>query len=337
MIKIPEKNNQDSTGALVNEEKGNLFEFLVAQILSRISGVEDKFFHDLNPDLKNNMAGYEESLRKSHPELISLLAKMANQTSTAIDNFLKNNNILINNIFLVGKIAANFEKEEWHEADLIIQTNLNTLIPISLKLSKDNSFMNTKSAGAKSFIEKYFLSFDESEHLQLELNKEIDQAHMQMAHRLYQLASLEFTGKFDQVWSEKWSELPGELPDEYRKIVFINYARVAELIHKQLITLLKLDRDKFTSSLPPLCGMGDNQIIQVSCFHQQHIFKSVEIKEYINFFYPQVKVKILPLKDNVSSFDILIGDTILQIRVKPMNKFTTPSYKINCSIRRHKD
>jgi hypothetical protein len=83
--------------------------------------------------------------------------------------------------------------------------------------------------------------------------------------------------------------------------------------------------------------MGDRKIIQVSCYHQQHRLKSIEIKKFEDLFYPEIDVVIEPLKENMSSFDILIGKTTLQIRVKPMNKFTTASYKINCSIKLHKD
>jgi hypothetical protein len=237
---------------------------------------------------------------------------------------------------LIGKITANFEKSQWHETDLVMQTEQAKLIPVSLKLSKDSSYMNTKSAGAKSFLEKYFHHFSEVKVFQQELNKEIDQSHIQMAHRLYQMATLNFKGKFDESWKSKWSELPGELPLEFREVIFINYARVVSCIHSRLIQLLALDKEKFITSLAPLCGMGDPDIIQVSCFHQQHLLRSVVIKTFDDFFHTDLKVSIGPLKEQMSSFEIYLGQTILQIRVKPMNKFTTPSYKINCSIKLQK-
>lgn len=336
---IPDRNNQaarDSAEALLNEEKGNLFEFTVAQILARLNNIESKFFAELNINLKNNMACYEESIRQTHPELIPQLAQLASSTAHALHAHLQQKHLKLKDIFLVGKITANFEKEEWHESDLILKTIEDRLIPISLKLSKENSYMNTKSAGAKSFIEKYFQSFSESKQMQTELNKEIDQSFLQMSHRLYQLASLPFFGKFDESWREKWSELPGELPTEFRDVIFVNYNRVASLIHKQLLYLFNTDRDKFISALAPLCGIGDQNLIQVSCYHQQHSLKSIMIKEFSDFFYQGINVSLEPLKNQMSSFDIVLGNTALQIRVKPMNKFTTASYKINCSIKIHK-
>lgn len=333
---IPEQTNQlsiESAEALLNEEKGNLFEFIVAQILSRINNIESKFFTELNANLKNNMACYEESIRQTHPELIPLLSQLANSTAQVLDAHLQQKDLKLKDIFLVGKITANFEKEEWHESDLILKTEEDRLIPISLKLSKENSYTNTKSAGAKSFIEKYFQSFSESKQMQSELNKEIDQSFLQMSHRLYQLASLPFLGKFDESWKDKWSELPGELPPEFREVIFVNYNRVASLIHKQLLHLLNTDKEKFISALAPLCGIGDPNLIQVSCYHQQHSLKSIEIKEFGDFFREGINISIEPLKNQMSSFDIVFGNMALQIRVKPMNKFTTASYKINCSIK----
>lgn len=338
-MKVPDKNNPDSKEsieALLNEEKGNLFEFIVAQILSRQYSIEAQFYLGLNENLKSNMASYEESIRSTHPELIPLLSHLASSTANTLYLHLQQKNLQLENIFLIGKITANFEKDEWHESDLVLKTTEGALIPISLKLSKENSFTNTKSAGAKSFIEKYFKDFSESAKFQLELNKEIDQSFLQMAHRLYQLASLPFNGKFDQSWKDKWSELPGELPSEFREVIFINYNRVASLIHKQLDYLLSIDNEKFIAALAPLCGMGDLNLIQVSCYHQQHSLKSIKIKEFNDFFAESTSVTIGNLKNQMSSFDIYWGNIALQIRVKPMNKFTTPSYKINCSIKMQK-
>lgn len=333
-MEMADKFNQHSKEALLNEEKGNLFEFLVAKNLSRLHGVENNFFLDLNPSLKNNMTFYEESLQNNHPELIPKLIKLSDLTAKEI---YKKINLEVSNIFLVGKIAANLDKEKWHEADIVIKTKNELLIPLSVKLTKDNSYMNTKSAGAKSFISKYFQHFKHAEKFQEILNKEIDQAFFQMAHRLYQLDSLEFKGKFDETWKEKWSELPGELPPEFREVIFVNYTRVAAAIHQQLVEMLTQDSATFINSLAPLCGMGDSEIIQVSCYHQDHQLKTIEIKKIEDFFLPGMNVKIEELKSNMSAFDIYFGNIILQIRVKPMNKFTTPSYKINCSIKFNKE
>jgi hypothetical protein len=336
-MRVPDKNNQETGEALLNEEKGNLFEFLVAQKLARLNGIEGAFFADLNSDLKNNLIHYEESIRKRHESLLLQLMVLADNTALELHSYLAQKKIHFVNIFLIGKISANFEQAEWHESDLILKQANGDLIPISLKLSKENSFMNTKSAGAKSFIEKYFISFNRSQEFQLELNKEIDQAFLQMAHRLYDLASLPFQGKIDERWKEKWSELPGELPEEFREIIFINYNRVATLIHNKLVCFFQEDKLKFMKALEPLCGMGDLKLIQVSCYHQQHTLKSIKIKSHENYFYDGMDVAIENSKSNMSSFDIQLGKIVLQIRVKPMNKFTTPAYKINCSIKNSKE
>jgi hypothetical protein len=42
--------------------------------------------------------------------------------------------------------------------------------------------------------------------------------------------------------------------------------------------------------------------------------------------------RLLPF-ENVSSVELDIEGDLLQIRVKPMNKFTTTAIKINCSVK----
>jgi len=337
IVNIPDKKDRDNNKALLNEEKGNLFEFLVAHLLSLKFKIEESFYNELNADLKNKLAIYEDSLRANNPQMIPLLFTLAQETSQKIEEFIFSKNFSLQQIYLIGKLNTNNAKGEWNEADFLLKTKNNELIPISLKLTKENSFMNTKSAGAKSFIERYFKIFENASALQEILNKEIEQAFSQMTHKLYQLANIDFVGKFDFSWKEKWSELPGELPVEFREVIFINYHRVASLIHQQLVHLQTTHPEKFRDSLAPLCGMGDKKMLQVSCYHQEHRLKLILIRDFNDFFKNQNRIKIGELKKNMSSFDIIFGDTILQIRVKPMNKFTTAAYKINCSIKLVKD
>ena len=43
--------------------------------------------------------------------------------------------------------------------------------------------------------------------------------------------------------------------------------------------------------------------------------------------------KILDVKLRDNSFDIIFESIILQLRIKPMNKFTSKSYKVNCAVK----
>ena len=45
-------------------------------------------------------------------------------------------------------------------------------------------------------------------------------------------------------------------------------------------------------------------------------------------------LKINGLKKGLSSFDVCLESLTLQIRVKPMNVFTVPGMKVNCSVKK---
>ena len=85
-------------------------------------------------------------------------------------------------------------------------------------------------------------------------------------------------------------------------------------------------------------GFGRDEIIQATCFHgilnaEKYHFKGIKIFTESTLYENLKAFKIGPIKDNLSSFEIKAGTMILQIRVKPMNIFTTPAVKINCSIK----
>lgn len=328
--------------AILNECKGNLFEFLVAQGLGSYSKVEVDFLLNLPVDFKTRLLSYEELMRTNEPALLLNLPKLAEQTVGQIVNDSTVSNQIFKSWNVIGKMMATNDNELWNETDIVgIYDSLGVekKLTISLKLTKDHSFTNTKSAGVKSFITKYFSSFNQTHHsylisLQNELNSEVDSSFLQMGHKLYEAIDADFKGSFDSRWSDRHSELPGELSDDLREIVHGNYNRVALKLSTLLNKLKERDSDLFFKSLYSLCGFGHNEIVQVNCFHQNYEFKKVSIKKFEDYFSDELKVfEILPLKKSASSIDIVIGKIVLQIRVKPMNKFTTPAYKINCSIK----
>lgn len=69
-------------------------------------------------------------------------------------------------------------------------------------------------------------------------------------------------------------------------------------------------------------------------FHQNAQLKEILIKSQSDLFTNDpAEIAVKELSDGASSFDIAFKKFVLQIRVKPMNKFTTAAYKINCSIK----
>jgi proteasome lid subunit RPN8/RPN11 len=105
-------------------------------------------------------------------------------------------------------------------------------------------------------------------------------------------------------------------------------------MHQILVEAKRSHPDELIKSLPALLGFSSEEIVQLVCFHD---FKSDgEIKVFIHSFEefkPLLSLAdILPFADT-SSVDIRMGELVLQIRVKPMNKFTTTAIKLNCSVK----
>ena len=331
--------NQIQKEAILNECKGNMFEFLVTQALASRSCVEDHFLLNLPNEFKLKLGSYEELMRIHDPKLLVKLPSLAQNTVKRLWEELFLDKYSFIQWKVIGKIVATNDNEFWNETD-IVGTYLNAQgvekhLSLSLKLTKDHSYTNTKSGGVKSFLTKYFSPFgDIATNFQRELNLEVDESFLMMGHKLYSLNDLEFQGSFDSKWTDSYTELPGELPAEMKAIVHENYHRVAKKLSTILDQLKKLDSYLFFDSLASLCGFGSTDIIQVSCFHHDYELKDVTINNFHDYFSDKNKeCVLLAIKDLASSIDVIMGKLTLQIRVKPMNKFTTAAYKINCSIK----
>lgn len=337
-MKVIEEDKAYQIESLINECKGNIFEFLVTQKLARHFKSEDKFLLALPKDFRHRFSFYEEVIRKFDQNLINQLNVMSTKATEELLNYhiLKRPGEF--EFQVIGKLVATNDNQLWNETDVVIKNKydgVETDYYLSLKLTKDHSYTNTKSAGIKSFLEKYFneykkLSFD----LQQSLNKEVDESFLMMGHRMYEFLGEEFQGQFDSRWSSQYSELPGELPDDLREIVLNNYHRVAKKLRASLEELHQAGPSIFYQSLFSLCGYGSKEIIQVQCSHVLGELRAVEIKSFTDLFSgDHNEIKINQLSANGSSFDIEFEKFNLQIRIKPMNKFTTAAYKVNCSIK----
>ena len=240
------------------------------------------------------------------------------------------------------RTAGGSHNETFKEADIMVITK-DRNYPISLKLCKDHSFVNTKSGGIKSFFTKYFKEFNNIKPIQDSINSLVDENFMAMAHELHSMAGLEFQGRFDDTWREAGlTELPGQLDDDMNKVLRQTYYSLIEKMYDACVELYNHDKELFTKAIYPLMGLGDINLIQATCFHKSstkgdetqkyllsrtHIFAGTELKEEAN------EIEILPLKSGISSFEVKLKNQTLQIRVKPMNKFTQAAFKVNCSLK----
>lgn len=338
-MKKIDQDNQLQIESLLNECKGNLFEFLVAQSLSRRFKKEDVFLLSLPRDFRGRLQFYEETIRQFDSDLLKNLPLFAEKASGLIEEHPLFKNKSQFSFTVIGKMVATNDNELWNETDIVAleegENGEHKKHFLSLKLTKDHSYTNTKSAGIKSFIEKYFGLFGlKAQELQKKLNEEVDESFHMMGHKLYSMIDQEFKGSFDSRWSNEHTELPGELPLEMREVVHANYFRVGAKVREYLGELYQSDPQKFYLCLHALCGFGNPNIIQVSCFHHQGELKDLFMKTHSDLFSGDFReIEVKDLAPGVASFDICFQKFVLQIRVKPMNKFTTAAYKINCSIK----
>ncbi|RLA65873.1 MAG: hypothetical protein DRQ88_04180 [Epsilonproteobacteria bacterium] len=318
--------------ALLNELKGNLFEYLVGQNLALQKGILSEFYRNFGGELKNKLVQYENWLRNNDPILFKKLPNLASSLAKELTLYLPEK---IDNLLVVGKAGGGGHRFKLNEADLLAISK-KEMIPISVKLCKAKAFVNTKSGGVKSFIVKYFSNFPNAPIWQEELNEVLNIAFQHMGHELYAQAGLEFTGQFDERWEH--SHLPGKVPVEMRPVIYKFYSQVILKIYDIFKIMYGQSQEDFKKCLYPIMGFGNLQIIQATCFHgilkgKKYNLKGVKVFTGDELKQNLKKLKLEKLKADLSSFEMRSDELILQIRVKPMNIFTTPAVKINCSIK----
>lgn len=315
------------TEALLNEVKGNLFEFLVAREIARMAAIEADFLAEFGDEGAAWLTPYESYLRNHHPNLIRSLPKLAVAMAEKIYLRLPPD---VASILVVGKSRSR------DEADLIVKTKSGREVPLSLKLSRTKSFVNTKSGGIKSFLTEYLPDVKDISKLQAQLSHQVDHSFNQLGEDLYNGLSLDWRGSFDERWS--YSKLPGELPVEFKERVGETYTELAYFLYQIFQELFEKDVETLKLSLMRLLGFSRRDLVQAICFHdgkQDHDYstESMEIEDGEDIQRELAHLKLLPFKAGLSSFEFQLKSKRFQIRVKPMNVFTTASYKINCSVR----
>ncbi|TNE98609.1 MAG: hypothetical protein EP326_09540 [Deltaproteobacteria bacterium] len=325
--------------ALINEFKGNLFEYLLGHSMARKRGIESRFIQSFGGELRSRLSEYESWLRVHDQELIYALPTLAEACSAKLDQLLGDTKI--QNILVMGKIGSAGGNDHFKEADLLILSEDEKVIPVSLKLCKAHSFVNTKSAGVKSFIEKYFTPFRRALEFQTELNQRVELSFLSMAKTLHDMAGLNYQNGFDQRWKDAGlPELPGQLEKEMNAVVVESYRPVIAKIREILLIFHKEDPVLFQRCLRPLLGFGKQGLVQLTCYHQvkdgkKYQLYSIDMSSGENLENDMTDCIFEQENPDISSFQINCGEVSLQIRVKPMNKFTSMAHKINCSIKNH--
>ena len=208
---------------------------------------------------------------------------------------------------------------------------------LGLKLCRKGSFVNTKSGGIKSFFTRYFSSFEQASFFQERVNRETEASYQHMAQTLYEMNGLEFLGSFDERWAGCGkSSLPGEVNPKERDVVLHFYYRLIKEFHEAFCYFSRHDRECFRHCLLALLGVSHKGMMKMITFYdrsplKKYIFDSTVVEDWSKLYCALKNSEVLPLREKRSSFELAFAPHRLQIRLKPMNTFTVPGLKVNCS------
>lgn len=322
-----------SEQALLNEYKGNLFEYLVANELARHFQVQEAFILGINEQYRAMFNIQERFIRARFPNLVNDLPKLAHATANKIIEIADISGA--RSVTLIGKGNNSFTSgSELSSADILLEGGKRT--PISLKLSKHSAFVNTRSGGIKSFIQKYF-PFGDGPQLQQKYNRLLEEKFHQMAFALHEQQAVEYDLNFSNWVAMGLTEYPGQLEDGQKQLLHDLYCVLARQLQEYLYSLYKQSPQQFCHSLAVLMGMGSTEMVQAICF-----YKNINDHYELSEIYCQKDggeeealstMEFDSTPTDTASFEIRFPHKILQIRIKPMNTFTSMAFKINCSVR----
>lgn len=314
--------------ALLNEQKGFLFEYIVAEQLSRkFSICNSNFLTSLNTNLLKRLENYQRAVFNQDRILYKKLPVLADKTASYIYAQLHD--------FDAVKVEVGSRSKNFLSEDIVLENNESLKKFLSIKLCKDNSFINTRSPGIKSFFSSYF---ENSEDIQKKLNEKVVTLHERLRLKLLDSSDLDLTSENFSAWiGEGNSSLPGELSLDFRQDLHQYYNESIHIIYEFLIDLFKKDNNSTEKSLLELCGlkkhMNESRIIYF-CLHKGTA--SYDLARVIDLDMKKLDTNIIqiiaPTRDN-AYFLVEYPKMTLQIRVKPMRDFTTPAMKVNCSIK----
>lgn len=321
--------------AYLNEYKGNLFEYLVGRSLAEESGSLVNFDCQFNPDLRQRYIDYQRDLHLLDRELYKVLPSLAQDTARFLFQELELTKNL--SIKVIGRLEASRGGIAQNEADILIK-DYSFVYPVSLKFAKSGASVNTKSGGVKSFLTKYFHSIESCFFYQHQLSHLFDVHYAQFCRELHERHDLALNDRFGTTWKEAGLPvLPGDLDQEDSKTLQDFYYLLSRQLFETMNKLLQANPAQFRQSVLNLIGFSDESVIQTFCFyhHRQGRYCLDEIEiDHLRKSDPTQFIDIVPPKNGRSAFKILLSDRELDIRIKPMNKFVSGSFKINCGVKK---
>lgn len=318
---------------LENELKGVYFEYCFSHFLCSKIGTNKPV---VSKEHLVRLQAYEESLMTYSPKLLGFLRLAAKESGEFFLSKYRNENFL--SAVISGKMLERSHSSELGEGDITLTTKTGN-IPISLKFLKSTARPNTKSAGIKSILLKWFPSYDRevTSGEQEKLNMELDFEFRKFCRKLNIIYGLDDTEDFLQ-WKEKGlPSLPGQLSGEAKKIAHDFYHNMAKALHFSLALLKKKNSSEFKKSLLPLMGFSNENVIQLFYYYHEEKSKISKDRIEINSYQDM----LLAIGDNIqisppskSTIEISTNEIDLHLRPKPMNSFLVPGLKVNCSLRK---
>ncbi len=311
--------------AFLNEFKGAIFEYRLAVALAEHWGTLPALLAAIPAAYQARLASYERAVWQLDAALGAALNQWPREVAEQV---LKHFPLTCGQVFWVGRQ----EKQSWHEADLLIQDSSHQIFPLSLKLSKEQAFVNTKSAGIKSILPQYFKACPEQAAAQTQLQELVERGFLTMGMELYQAQNLGiFMGRFDERWI--LPRLPGQVPEELRPAIWRYYSLVMAFL-AQVFQQWK-DQESFRQALLPLFGLGRPDLGQVNCVYQKDPW---QLKRIIILppTWAAEQIRALNWRPYHAGDTFFSGDFpagTIQMRAKPMNVFTVAGLKVNCALR----
>lgn len=332
MRQYPVFDTASQNEALINEFKGNLFEYLVGVKLAQAIHAEADFLQSIEPQLLTRLRAYEDWLWQHDSDLATQLPRLAEAACKELKAKLGDS---YSGVRVIGKLAGGSHDDSFGEADLLLLKDGAVAFPISLKLCRRGAYVNTKSAGVRSFLSKYFsLKLDQER-----LNHLLDESFSELAQTLHMRHGLGEQTSFGDEWKDAGLPvLPGELNSEDQKLLHEHYARVIAVIYEAVEKELRTNRSELIQSLAALLGFQNSKLIQMTCFHhdeksQRYQLDRLHIVSGQERLGGLSEMSLLAPKPEQASFTLAFSWGNLQIRVKPMNKFIQAAMKVNCSVR----
>lgn len=332
MRQYPVFDTASQNEALINEFKGNLFEYLVGVKLALAVDGEADFLRSIDSQLLMRLRAYEDWLWQHDSDLAMQLPILAEQASAKLREKLGE---CYSQVRVIGKLAGGSHDDSFGEADLLLLKDNEVVFPVSLKLCRRGAYVNTKSAGVRSFLSKYFSLALEQERL----NHILDESFGEFAQTLHLRHGLSESNSFGEEWkSAGLPVLPGELDSDDQKLLHEHYARIIAVIYEAIANLLKERPAQFSESLAALLGFQNAKLIQMTCFHhdeknQRYQLDRLHLVSGQERLQALEQMTLLAPKPEQASFTLGFVWGNLQIRVKPMNKFIQAAMKVNCSVR----